>query len=217
MPAEIPCSKPQGVQIGHLPSVRAAHLRALRRRRVPEGAACIICGISNPALLRHVGGRSIIDFNHIPGEAIDPELGAWFCLNHHAVWTAWQHERGLDLRHGVERSAAEHDRIALSEFAAFLRFWANGEGANDCHDREAADGDDCEAEDCDDGDGGYVLEVVARILPWFRGWNALSLSETLELCDIERKAQELVAKVETFNRPQYRAENQRTRGENRNV
>jgi hypothetical protein len=66
-----------------------------RRRRLPEGAACIVCGESDPVLLTMKGVRRVLEANHVAGRDNDKKLIAPYCLNHHAIMTARQLDVGL--------------------------------------------------------------------------------------------------------------------------
>jgi hypothetical protein len=104
--------------------VASARRESRRKRRLPPNAVCAVCGVSDPAGLKP-NGRSILEFNHIPGAAIDPELGATFCRTHHAMWTASQKDRNVDLRHGVRRTIPEAFIVWGEEVVRFVRSLAD--------------------------------------------------------------------------------------------
>jgi hypothetical protein len=88
-----------------------------RGRKLPPSAACAVCGVTAP---RGLAPSSVLEFNHIPGDAIDPDLGACFCLTHHALWTAGQVDRRVDLRHGTRRTWLEVVSTFLEEIGEFF-------------------------------------------------------------------------------------------------
>lgn len=106
-------------------------LRGLRRqRRLGPGAACVICGETNLALLRRVR-RSLLEQHHLGGEANDPELTVVVCRNHHAVLTEAGRGSGIVLDRRAERSSPERLEAVLLGLADFfellartLRQWA---------------------------------------------------------------------------------------------
>ena len=90
-----------------------------RQRRLGPDAACIICGITTPAVLLRVR-RSLLQRHHVLGAAIDSDLTVLLCLNCHAIETAGQVARGADLDHQRERTLPEVLVAVLAELGAFL-------------------------------------------------------------------------------------------------
>src|SRR5271165_6870425 len=72
--------------------------RARRVRRLAPGAACCLCGETEPAALRMETVRRstlrLLDAHHPLGEANDEELVLPLCLNCHAKATAAQQDAG---------------------------------------------------------------------------------------------------------------------------
>lgn len=94
--------------------------RALRRQRqLGADAACVLCGITTPAVLRRVH-RSLLERHHVLGDAIAPDLTVPLCRNCHAVASAGQRARGADLDHRRERTLLEVLIAVLAELGAFL-------------------------------------------------------------------------------------------------
>lgn len=62
--------------------IRNAARKTRRTSKVPPGAACHLCGESDPEVLIKVG-RTLLDFHHIAGEANDPDLGGFLCPTCH--------------------------------------------------------------------------------------------------------------------------------------
>jgi hypothetical protein len=90
-----------------------------RQRRLGPDAACVLCGISTPAVLRRVR-RSLLQRHHVPGDAIDPDLTVLLCLNCHAIESAGQLAREADLDHQRERTLLDVLIAILGESGAFL-------------------------------------------------------------------------------------------------
>jgi hypothetical protein len=107
-------------------------VRKLRRaRRLGAGAACVLCGATDPVELRRVG-RSLLEAHHVGGSANDLRLTSVVCRNCHAVLTEASRVSGVALGHcdgrhllerlvAVMRGQADFDeRRAQRE-----RFWAD--------------------------------------------------------------------------------------------
>lgn len=83
-----------------------ALLRRERKvRRLPQDAACAICGETDPLLL---------EVHHVAGFANDPGMVAVLCLNHHRAQSADQRAAGIDLD-------SDHNRTLLERAVAWLR------------------------------------------------------------------------------------------------
>ena len=68
--------------------------------------ACISCGVTEPAVLRRSGSR-LIEQNHLVGRANDAKLTAPMCRNCHALYTAAQYNRQIDLEYYESRNLLE--------------------------------------------------------------------------------------------------------------
>jgi len=77
-----------------------------RRRRLGRDAACVVCGETNPEVLRRLP-RSLLERHHLAGRANDAELTAVVCLNHHAILSEAQRDSGVDLASDPDRRPAE--------------------------------------------------------------------------------------------------------------
>jgi len=64
-------------------------------------------------------GRSLIDGDHVSGDANDLDLVIPLCKNHHAIRSARQHDQGVDLFHDDDRSVLAYQAAALQSEAAF--------------------------------------------------------------------------------------------------
>lgn len=65
--------------------IAADRRRTRRRTLVPEEAACVLCGLSDPDILR-------LEDDHPLGWRAADDVRIWLCLNHHAQQTAVRHD-----------------------------------------------------------------------------------------------------------------------------
>lgn len=101
--------------------------RGRKARRLPQDAACAICGETNPLLL---------EVHHVAGFANDPEMVVVLCLNHHRAQSADQRAAGIDLDSGQDRTLLEQVVAWLRGLALF--FAALAIACRDMADRLAA-------------------------------------------------------------------------------
>ena len=89
--------------------------RAKRERRLGEGAACLMCGETDPTVLNshHVGGRSN-----------DLDLESLLCLNDHARAHEAMREVGARLDQDRSRTKLEHLEAVLRGIATFFALLA---------------------------------------------------------------------------------------------
>ena len=110
------------------PDPADAMLRRERKaRRLPPGAACVICGETDPLLL---------EVHHIAGAANDPGSTVVLCLNHHRQQSADQGAAGVDLDSRRTRTLLERIVSWLRGLALFFAMLATG--CRDMADRLAA-------------------------------------------------------------------------------
>ncbi len=69
----------------------AARRRARRASKLPRGALCAICGVSEPDGL-HLPKR-VLEDQHVLGEQAAPDVTVWLCRTHHAIATGQQHDQ----------------------------------------------------------------------------------------------------------------------------
>jgi hypothetical protein len=92
-------------------------VRKLRRaRRLGRGAACVVCGETNPEQLQRAAG-SLLERHHLAGRANDPQLTVVLCRNHHAQLSELQRDSGLDLHENPTRPAGERTAALLRGLA----------------------------------------------------------------------------------------------------
>jgi len=92
--------------------------RRHQSRRLPEGAACALCGEINPEVLRSPA-RSILEMHHAAGEANDPNLIVVLCQNCHRRATNAQRDQAA-LPPGIAPSSLERLQLALRSLGAFF-------------------------------------------------------------------------------------------------
>jgi len=100
-------------------------VRAARRnRRIPDGAACALCGETNRLLLLRASAERVkvvlLEFHHTAGAANDAVAGGWLCANHHRIATELQRHAGATLVHDGSRHQLERIEAMLRSTAAFL-------------------------------------------------------------------------------------------------
>ncbi len=108
--------------------------KAARRYRFP-GAACVLCGESDPDVLV-AGRRVLIELHHVAGAANDAAAVVPLCRNCHAVATERQRDAGVDLTRREDRHLLERLEAALRSLGTFLALlaerclaWADGVAA----------------------------------------------------------------------------------------
>jgi hypothetical protein len=89
-------------------------------RRLPDDAACAICGERNPAILKLVEA-SILERHEPGGRNNGREPSVVLCRNHHGIETMRQLAVGVDLADGFERSWLEKFVSVLLGIGAFLK------------------------------------------------------------------------------------------------
>ena len=99
-------------------STGQAARRAERRRNLPPGAACMLCGESEPELLRQVG-RRLLEKHHHLGRANDPEATVTLCRNCHWRCSLGQLDDAVPL--ASQETALERDIAALLNLASFFQ------------------------------------------------------------------------------------------------
>jgi hypothetical protein len=98
--------------------------RERRRRGLPEEAACVICGETDPVALVKAP-QSLMERHHLGGEANDPDLTVVLCLTHHRVQTNDQAGAGVDLTRARERTVLESLISVLNGLALFFHALAH--------------------------------------------------------------------------------------------
>jgi hypothetical protein len=93
--------------------------RARRARKLPKGAACVICGRDEPQVLRRAR-RSLLEQHHLGGEANDASLTVVLCLNCHRLQTARQPTIGIELEEDPQRTDIERLVSVLRGLALFF-------------------------------------------------------------------------------------------------
>jgi hypothetical protein len=104
--------------------------RERARRRLPPDAACLMCGQTDPEVLRRAR-RSLLERHHIAGAVNDPDLTATLCLNCHRRMSARLPSAGVTLDRSarltrIERAVGRVHGLAvfLEQLARSLRAWA---------------------------------------------------------------------------------------------
>jgi hypothetical protein len=107
-------SRPQPDPIG------ADLRRARRTRKLPEGAACALCGETNPIVLdQGKRPKSLLEVHHVAGWTNDPDLVVALCLNCHMKATFEQHDVGIFVA-GDLSSQLELIPLMLRSIACFF-------------------------------------------------------------------------------------------------
>ena len=96
---------------------------ARRRRKVPEGAACLFCGEQDPGCLTDVK-RTILEEHHIAGVGNLPDAKLWACPTCHSKLHAGYLDGGVDLTHPAQRFVLEVIAVVLLASAVVLRMLA---------------------------------------------------------------------------------------------
>jgi hypothetical protein len=97
----------------------------LRRRRLGDNPACVICGETDRVALRRAA-RKLVEFHHLAGRANDPELGIDLCLNHHAILTEQLRDHGAMLAPDGERSDLQRLGVVLTGMGLALEQQGSG-------------------------------------------------------------------------------------------
>lgn len=94
--------------------------KQVQARRLPPDAACAVCGVTEPEILRTAKvSRHLLEAHHVAGQSNDKELKVPLCLNHHAIATAAQRDVGA-LPPGKPNSPLEAMEIALRSLGTFF-------------------------------------------------------------------------------------------------
>jgi hypothetical protein len=104
-------------------------------RKLPEGAACLRCGETNPILL---------EVHHYAGNANDQQATVVLCLNHHRLQSVDQRAAGVELDSRKDRSLV--DRIVSWLRGLGLLFAALAHACREMSDRLAALGEGLDAQ-----------------------------------------------------------------------
>lgn len=97
--------------------------RAMRQRRLPPDAACVLCGQDNPEVLRRER-RTVLNLHEPGGKANDPDLWVVVCLNCHELNTIRQLGYGIELGRDPERTMPEKLLSVLRGLVLFLELLA---------------------------------------------------------------------------------------------
>lgn len=92
-------------------------------RRLPAGAACVLCGERDPDVLRPRPAGSLLEVHHLAGRRNDPDLTVVLCLNCHRRMSARMPTYGIDLEHG-DRSTSDRVEALLRGLAVFFEVLA---------------------------------------------------------------------------------------------
>lgn len=65
--------------------------RARRRAKLPDDAACVLCGATDVDMLT-MGQVLLLEEHHVLGRRAAPDVTVPLCKNHHAVQTGLQHD-----------------------------------------------------------------------------------------------------------------------------
>lgn len=107
-------SRPQPDPIG------ADLRRARRTRKLPAGAACALCGETNPIVLdQGKRPKSLLEVHHVAGWTNDPDLVVVLCLNCHMKATFEQLDVGI-FAAGELSSQLELIPLMLRSIASFF-------------------------------------------------------------------------------------------------
>jgi hypothetical protein len=93
--------------------------RSRRRTKLPDDAACVLCGKQTPEALIRID-RSILELHHPLTKAAAPELTVPVCLNCHREATEGQLQAGVNM-HGKGRSVPEVVVSALRSLGVFFQ------------------------------------------------------------------------------------------------
>jgi hypothetical protein len=101
--------------------IAADRRRTRRRTLIPEEAACVLCGLSDPDTLR-------LEDDHPMGWQAADDVRIWLCLNCHARQTAARHDHQAGTpagRHTVPTSTLERLARALRSLGVFTHALAH--------------------------------------------------------------------------------------------
>jgi len=102
--------------------------RARRERRLPPGAACALCGETDPAVLRQANllpsTLRLLQMHHALGEANDEEVVVCLCLTCHAKATAAQQDAAA-LPPGRASTCLERIVYAMRSLGSFFQLLAD--------------------------------------------------------------------------------------------
>jgi hypothetical protein len=101
--------------------IAAQNRRTRRRALIPQEAACVLCGFSDPSGLR-------LEDDHPLGWRVADDVRVWLCLNHHAQQTAERHDHQAGSPAGRPAgpiSFLEHLARALRSLAVFVHALAH--------------------------------------------------------------------------------------------
>lgn len=99
--------------------------RSRSRRRLPDGAACVLCGESDPEVLGNRASGSVLEVHHLAGRVNDPDLTVVLCLNCHRRMSARMPAYGVELQ-ASEAPSSETGRVIglLRGLAVFFELLA---------------------------------------------------------------------------------------------
>ena len=132
-------------------AIRNEVRKIVRRRRVGDGATCVLCGETDPDVVIPGKNSRIVEAHHVVGRINNPDLTADLCLNDHRKVHVLMEEAGVDLRDEEHRTILEVIASILLALAVF--FIQLGEKL-----REWADA---------------LLELIQALDAKYRGWRSL--------------------------------------------
>ncbi len=91
-----------------------------RKRRVPEGTICLLCGAQDSDVLNEYD-RSIFEAHHIAGVANLPDDTVWLCCNCHRKVHIALTDEGVDLAHAEKRTVLRVIQVLLVGCAVLFR------------------------------------------------------------------------------------------------
>lgn len=95
-----------------------------RRRKVPPGTVCVLCGEQDPDCLREVD-KTILEEHHVAGVGNLPGLTVWVCPTCHRKLHVAMQDAGIDLAHPEERLVVKIVVLILLVLAVLLRALAD--------------------------------------------------------------------------------------------
>src|SRR5690242_643628 len=99
-------------------SSRRSGRRAERQREQPPNAACTLCGVSEPDVLRSAGTH-LLEEHHPMGRQHDPDFTVWLCLNDHMLCSLGQSDDSVPL--AKQQTGLDRVIAALEALASFFK------------------------------------------------------------------------------------------------